>query len=131
MTGTLLEELSPALANIACKGSFEILKEERSNSFDNAIVELSCDDFAARIVRDRGTVSIDLSPLKKQKWTSLETVLSFLGESLPSQDPEDLSRLLEKNFGKIAALMTSKTDGLEVFEKDRSAKFIERIFPSS
>lgn len=131
MSGTLLEELCPALSDIARKCNFETFKEERSKSFDNAIVELSCDEFAARVVRDRGTVSIDLSPLKNQKWTSLETVLSFLGESLQSQDPEDLSGFLEKNFGKIAALMTSKTDGLDAFEKDRSAKFIQKIFLSS
>lgn len=131
MSDALLKELCPTLANITCKDNFEIIKEERSNSFDNAIVELSCDDFAVRIVRDRGHVSIDISPLEKQKWTNLETVLSFLGESLPSKDSADLSRLLEKNFGKVAALMTSKTDALEAFKKDRSTNFIETIFPSS
>ena len=131
MSDALLKELCPVLAETVKKDAWKITREERSDSFDNAIIELKCDDFATRVIRDRGMISIDLASPKKRKWISLETVLSFVGETVSSRDPDNLSELLAKNFGKIAALMTCNTDGLEKFEKERSTEFIKRIFPSS
>ena len=130
MVGALLKELCPALADIVSGDGWETIKEEQSDSFDNAMVELECSEFAARIIRDRGRTSIDLTPMGTRKWTDLETVLAFIGETVPSRDPDTLSRLLAKNFGKVGALMTSNTDQLEVFEKQRSSEFIKGIFPS-
>lgn len=131
MADDLLKELCPALTEIARDGGWKIIKKERDGSFGNVMVELQASDFAIRITRDRGIVSIDLAPMGKHKWTDLETVLAFIGETVTSRSTDDIANLLAKNSAEIEAIMTSNTDRLEAFEKQRSSEYKDRIFPSS
>lgn len=118
MISVLLEELCPLLAEVACRNGWTIAKEDRSSSFGNALVELEGSDFYTQVVRDRGDVSINLAPIgKRKKWTNLETILTFIGEDVPSRAPEALLKLLVKNIGKIGVLMSSNASQLDEFEK--------------
>lgn len=130
MAGALLEELCPKLSEVARKGGWAILKEERSTSFDNAMVELECGELSARVIRDRGAVSIELAQIENDNWFDIEIILAFIGEVVPSGDLDALSELFAKNFEKISVLMTRNADQLDVFEKQRSSEFINRIFPN-
>lgn len=57
MNRVLLEELYPSLTRFVRDNGWKIVKEERSNSFENALVEIDSGDFITRVVRERGTVS--------------------------------------------------------------------------
>ena len=131
MAGAILEELCPALVEIVREFGWETIREERSESFDNATVELKCGNFAARVVRDRGLTSIDLSPKGKRRWFDLEIILAFIGEISPSRNPKTLSKLLARNYVEVGRIMTRSTDQLEILEDQRALKLVGKIFPPS
>lgn len=127
MATSLLKELCNHLDHLVTKKSMTILKETRSHAFDNGMVEITSDDFDIRIIRDRGTVFIELSPTMKNEWIDLHTIIKYISKSEVSREIEKLSVLLEANYKIVSALMTSNLDKLKSYEKKLAPDFVKKF----
>jgi hypothetical protein len=131
MIGKLLQEICPALAEIAEEEDWEVIKEKTSNSFGDALVEMKGEDFWIQVIRDKGQISISLSNLKEEKeWVDLRTILEFLGEEVAKVESNNLLQGFVQNRRTIGALMSINSQELEMYRRERSMDFINKIFPS-
>jgi len=127
----LLSELCPSFAMYAFSHGFRICAEQQESFFDNALVELEGDKFDARIIRDRGQVSIDLRPKGKDQWIDLRTILSFIANERVDGDIESVSLCFIKKQNEVVALIKNNLDDLYAFEKRSARELIEKIFGGS
>lgn len=128
----LLDELVPGLSNLIAGQEMRMVSQEvDEQSFGNAVIEVTSQYLDLRVIRDRGQISIDISPPHVACWTDLRNVLEFLGFESPPGDVAVLIQALSRHFDKVRAFIAEdlQTNRFREFEKQKAASLRNKIFP--
>lgn len=132
MVKRLLNTLDEKILEELDSHDFELVKEEKSGSFDNELLIFESQELEVRIARDRGDVSIQVSSEDLgNQWLELPAVLKLIDPGkLPEPKMDDLLKALLVHQKTISFLLEEgqKEETLEQIKKNRieaNRKFFE------
>lgn len=132
MAERLLTTLDEKLLEELKSHNFELVKEEKSGSFDNELLFFESEDLRIRIIRDRGDVSMQVSSEDfGDQWLELPTVLKLIdSEKPPESEVNGFLKALLAHQKTISFLLEKgqKQETLEQIKKNRieaNRKFLE------
>lgn len=119
-----LNEVRAAFGNLLQRGDLRIQSSMYSpESFGNAIVELTGQNFAVQVFRDRGDTMADAKPLATANWRPLDWILRAVGAvDLPPwgvMPVVQIANLVEKNIALLEAGCAPESQDATLEETER------------